>query len=354
MKNLKMLICKSLATCAALAMVMGTENTTHAEANVASAGAPANTTYAGDLKVASYNVYMLSRNLYPNWGQVQRADLIAKAPFMESNDVIIFNEAFDNGASDKLLSNFKGKYPNQTPVLGRSTSGWDKTSGSYSSTVIEDGGVAIVSKYPIETKEQHVYKNGCGADYHSNKGFVYAKINKDGKNIHVFGTHTQADDSSCSTGQAKDIRTSQFKELEQFIKEKKIPKEDLVLIGGDLNVNKNATQNGTGTAGTDSEYSQMLSTLNVKEPSYQGHTSTWDPKTNSIAKYYYPDLAPEYLDYVFVSKDHAQPTTWYNNALNQQSQQWSVTAYFKQYTYNDYSDHYPVIAGTGTPMATTK
>lgn len=90
--------------------------------------------------------------MYPNWGQYKRADLIGQSSYIKNNDVVIFNEAFDNGASDKLLSNVKKEYPYQTPVLGRSQSGWDKTEGSYSSTVAEDGGVAIVSKYPIKEK----------------------------------------------------------------------------------------------------------------------------------------------------------------------------------------------------------
>ena len=87
--------------------------------------------------------------MYPNWGQYKRADLIGQSSYIKNNDVVIFNEAFDNGASDKLLSNVK-RISLQTPVLGRSQSGWDKTEGSYSSTVAEDGGVAIVSKYPIK------------------------------------------------------------------------------------------------------------------------------------------------------------------------------------------------------------
>ena len=102
-------------------------------------------------------------------GQYKRAYLIGQSSYIKNNDVVIFNEAFDNGASDKLLSNVKKEYPYQTPVLGRSQSGWDKTEGSYSSTVAEDGGVAIVSKYPIKEKIQHVFKSGCGFDNDSNK-----------------------------------------------------------------------------------------------------------------------------------------------------------------------------------------
>ena len=40
------------------------------------------------------------------------------------------------------------------------------------------GGVGIVSKWPIVQQEQHIYKNGCGADSVGNKGFAYIKINK--------------------------------------------------------------------------------------------------------------------------------------------------------------------------------
>ena len=63
----------------------------------------------------------------------------------------------------------KKEYPYQTPVLGRSQSGWDKTEGSYSSTVAEDGGVAIVSKYPIKEKSNMYSKSGCGFENDSNK-----------------------------------------------------------------------------------------------------------------------------------------------------------------------------------------
>lgn len=90
--------------------------------------------------------------MYPNWGQYKRADLIGQSSYIKNNDVVIFNEAFDNGASDKLLSNVKKEYPYQTPVLGRSQSGWDKTEGSYSSTVAEDGGVAIVVNILLKKK----------------------------------------------------------------------------------------------------------------------------------------------------------------------------------------------------------
>lgn len=89
-------------------------------------------------------------------------------------------------------------------------------------------------------------------DNDSNKGFVYTKIEKNGKNVHVIGTHTQSEDSRCGAGHDRKIRAEQMKEISDFVKKKNIPKDETVYIGGDLNVNK----------GTE-EFKDMLKNLNV-------------------------------------------------------------------------------------------
>lgn len=43
-------------------------------------------------------------------------------------------------------------------MVGRSKSGWDATGGAYSATTPEDGGVTVLSKWPIIRKEQFIYK----------------------------------------------------------------------------------------------------------------------------------------------------------------------------------------------------
>lgn len=298
----------------------------------------AESSYPNDLRLLSHNVYMLSQNLYPNWGQVQRADLIAEANYIKGHDVVILNEIFDNEASNRLLNGIANQYPNQTPVLGRSRSGWDATQGRYSDLTPEDGGVAIVSRWPIEEKIQYVYSQGCGADWNANKGFVYVKIKKNGYFYHIIGTHMQSDDERCSAGQAALVRKSQMNEMKQFIAKKNISLNEVIFIGGDLNVIKDSP-----------EYDFMLTHLNVKTPTaYTGFSSTWDPTTNGIANYNYPNLGPQYLDYIFVEKSHAQPNHWYINALYVKSPKWTVTSWWRTYTYDDYSDHYPV-AGFATP-----
>lgn len=304
--------------------------------------------YSDGLRIMAHNVYLLSTNLYPNWGQNTRAALIAQATYLNGQDVLILNEAFDNTASATLLSGLADRYPHQTPVLGRSTAGWTATLGAYAAAKPEDGGVAIVSKWPIEEKIQFVYGAGCGADALSNKGFVYVRLNVNGARYHVIGTHVQAQDSACASGQPESVRQQQFTDIRDFIAAKGIPANELVLIGGDMNVVK---------AGT--EYPAMLATLNVHAPdAYAGVNYTWDPQTNGIAHYNYPTAAREYLDYIFVAKGYAKPSWWHNQALDVAAPRWEVQAGVERYQFKDYSDHYPVAAfaraTTATPVRSVK
>ncbi|MBO0439628.1 sphingomyelin phosphodiesterase [Enterococcus sp. DIV0869a] len=304
--------------------------------NPQKSSAESSNSYLEDFKITTHNVYFLSTKLYPNWGQGQRADLISQAEYIKNNDIVIFNEVFDVNASKQLLSNLEGLYPHQTPVLGRSRSGWDKTEGNYSDIVPENGGVAVISKWPIAEKIQYVFQRGGGMDNLSNKGFVYVKIMKNDKAYHVIGTHLQADDSLIPIETAMAIRATQIKEIQTFIKNKNIPENEVVFIGGDMNVKYEST-----------EYNNMISNLNVSPlTNVKGHFASWDPTTNSIANYNYPNESPQYLDYIFVDKDHANPKSWSNEIKKVKSPEWSVTSWWKTYTYNDYSDHYPVFATT--------
>ncbi|MCD8915389.1 sphingomyelin phosphodiesterase [Staphylococcus simulans] len=297
-----------------------------------------NHTYPNDLKLTTHNVYFMPRALYPNWGQVQRAQLIPKADYMQNQDVVILNELFDETASQELRNQLKGQYPYQTPTVGKDQSeAWHQTSGNYVSARLTSGGVGLVSKWPIERQEQHIYTTkGCGADALANKGFAYIKINKNGHPYHIIGTHLQAEDSTCSKGKDKEARANQMKEIQQFIKEKQISENEAVFIGGDLNVIK----------GTE-EYQAMFQNLNAAQPtSYQGAQYSWDTSTNGIANYNYPKLSPQHLDYILPEKNHAQPDTWNQKVHQEKSPKWTVKSWGKTYEYNDYSDHYPVSASS--------
>ncbi|WP_280429481.1 sphingomyelin phosphodiesterase [Nocardia brasiliensis] len=288
-----------------------------------------------ELRVLTYNTFLFSKNLYPNWGQDHRAAEIPKTDFFHGNDVVVLQEAFDNGASDALKSAAAGEYPHQTPVVGRSRNGWDATGGKYSATTPEDGGVTILSKWPILRREQFVFADACGADWWSNKGFAYAVLSVNGSKVHVIGTHAQSTDPGCGAGEAARDRSLQFKEIDAFLKGKNIPATEQVLVAGDMNVDSRTA-----------EYGSMLADAGLEPAtSRTGHQYSFDTAENSIAHDRYPNDPREDLDYILHRKGHAKPSSWQNNVIKESCPPWTVTSQGKDYTYTNLSDHYPVIAG---------
>ncbi|MEW2413224.1 sphingomyelin phosphodiesterase [Streptomyces sp. NPDC046866] len=308
-----------------------------AAAALAAATAPsaqaAESATAPRLGVLTYNVFLMSKNLYPNWGQDHRASEIPKAPFFQGRDVVVLQEAFDNGASDALKSNAAAQYPYQTPVVGRSKSGWDATGGSYSSTTPEDGGVTVLSKWPIVRKEQFVYKDACGADWWSNKGFAYVVLDVNGTRVHVVGTHAQSTDPGCAAGEAAEMRARQFRAIDAFLDAKNIPANEQVIVAGDMNVDSRSP-----------EYAAMLANADLAGADARtGHPYSFDTALNSIAHYRYPTDPREDLDYVLYRKGNARPAGWENTVVKEDAAPWTVSSWGTSYTYTNLSDHYPVI-----------
>lgn len=318
----------SAAVSAALAAVSLAAAAPPAVASPAAAGA------APNLRVLTYNVFLFSRALYPNWGQDHRAQAIPAAPSFQGNDVVVVQEAFDNTASDALLKNAASSYPYRTPVVGRGTSGWDATGGAYSPTAPEDGGVALLSRWPVLRKEQYVYRDACGADRYSNKGFVYAVLDVGGARVHVVGTHAQSTDPGCSAGEAARVRARQFRAVDAFLDGKAIPASEQVIVAGDLNVDSRTP-----------EYATMLADAGLVDADARtGHPYSFDTAENSIAAERYPDDPREDLDHVLHRAGHARPAGWTNLVVKERSAPWTVTSWGRTYTYTDLSDHYPVVA----------
>lgn len=286
------------------------------------------------LRVLTYNTFLFSKTLYPNWGQDHRAREIPRTAFFQGNDVVVLQEAFDNAASDALLQNASAQYPYRTPVVGRSKSGWDATSGAYSATTPEDGGVTVLSKWPIVRKEQHIYKDACGSDWWSNKGFAYAELNVNGARVHVVGTHAQSTDPGCGAGEAARMRSLQFRQIDAFLDAKNIPASEQVLVAGDFNVDSHSP-----------EYASMLTDGGLAgEDARTGHPYSFDTQDNSIAAERYPDDPREDLDYVLHRAGHAKPSGWTNHVVKENSAPWTVSSWGTDYTYTNLSDHYPVVA----------
>jgi len=229
-------------------------------------------------------------------GVAVRARLIPDA-IDQNNDVVLFNEAWDkNARKDLLLGMKKRGFLYATCILG---SGYEwkgngdnyrkegvalkqrwiidfndprfgtndkytigdvgtKLTGEnfFAQRAISNGGVIIVSKYPIVDSREHIFVNNNHGDKQAKKGLVYAKVNKEGKMYHILATHLPTGKYGEPAG--KD-RLGSYKEIVGFIQSLNIPKTEPVIIGGDLNV-------GMG----EPEEAVMLRALNATLPQRRG------------------------------------------------------------------------------------
>lgn len=226
---------------------------------------------ANDFKVVAYNI----------WGVLTAtkiADRFSLVPaYVAGNDVVIFSEAFDNSARETLINRMSATFPYHSSVVDSPLS-------------IEDGGVILFSRWPIVKSQQIVYDRCNGSDCLAAKGAMYIEVIKNGRSYHVVGTHTQAWNADSD----REVRLYQLGRARALADNQLIPAAEPVIYGGDLNVDK--------LLYADTDYVQMQNTLDVAAPSYSGYGYTYDPTVNA-----WGSDGREYLDYVLVSKSHAQP-----------------------------------------------
>lgn len=260
---------------------------------------------SSSLKVLAYNVFALP---------VIASDIgvrLAEMPeYLKGYDAILLQELFSSD-SPKFLRQLSEEYPYQTKIL-KNESGIN----------IHNGGVAIVSRYPIAQTGYVVYPNCTGSDCFADKGFVYAEIIKDNQAYHLVSTHT----ASFDTNAARNLRQEQFQMMSDYIANKEISAIDAVLYGGDMNLNRLKFAD---------DYAGMTEKLNATVPVTTGYTeSTFDPRTNHYAAVY--DTV-EFLDYVMWSNAHRQPVESLNDVRVPRSTSDNLWGKW------DLSDHYPVM-----------
>lgn len=99
-----------------------------------------------------------------------------------------------------------------------------------------DGGLLILSRFPIVERNQHAFTQGSGSDGICAKGVLYARVQLSpdlGDSLHVFTTHTQAGDRMREYA----IRATQLREMQRFITRTIRDDRDApVLITGDFNL----------------------------------------------------------------------------------------------------------------------
>ncbi|PFH38107.1 endonuclease/exonuclease/phosphatase family protein [Besnoitia besnoiti] len=101
--------------------------------------------------------------------------------------------------------------PRPSPRCAAPPDAWTSVSGNYQAAR-RNGGVVIVSKWPILEQHAYIYHNAAMPDCLENKGAVLVRIDKGGKIYNVVGTHLQSGDRN------NDIRLAQLKELAVWLR----------------------------------------------------------------------------------------------------------------------------------------
>lgn len=265
-----------------------------------------------ELRILSWNIYMLPNVFFPKIGQLERAEAIVAQLKDEAYDVIVFQEAFEKKARAILWEGLKEKFP------------FEAGPGENSLFKINSG-VWILSKFEFSSVASIEFNTCKIADCMSKKGAILVELTKNGKLFQVIGTHLQAENYP-------EVRKEQFKDIaEKLLKpfeKNNVPQ----FIAGDLN-----------TAPDEAGYCDMLTLLNAedcaprKTKSWLKELITWGGKENDLFESD-PKRIPQLLDYILV-KENGKCATWIDRTIEIIQQVWDKTK-----TRRDLSDHYAVAA----------
>ena len=178
-------------------------------------------------------------------------------------------------------------------------------------------GLAVFSKHPIMESSFEDWA-GLGEmkpdplnpeTYLAVKGVLYTKVLKGDQPINVLNLRATSD----SFGDNHHIRLKQFETVKEVIDSKNIDSEELVLIGGDMNEDKDCRMMTCKDPRCENRtyYEEMLATFS--SGAIEINTENRDPWTyntedNAFLKSLYEGSECDYyqflLDYIFYSEDH--------------------------------------------------
>lgn len=167
------------------------------------------------VSILAYNTF-LRPHLVGLWDKkAERLPTIIQAA--AAYDIVGLSEVFD----DKLRAELRAKLLVSHPYAV------EPPTDPYG--IREDGGVFLLSRYPIEFSEKWIYQVGFGADALSVKGVLYARIRIGAQPLDIVLTHAQAG------GEHANFRLRQFQELARFAA--RFERADIPqIVLGDLNV----------------------------------------------------------------------------------------------------------------------
>jgi len=222
------------------------------------------------LKILSWNIGMLPlADLFKE--KDGRPEAIASALYhCHEYDIIVFEEAFTQGARAVIAKKLRGLYPfAYGPVNGHRLS------------MRVSSGIWILSKIPLEIRKEIEFTESAGFDAFARKGAVLLEGQFRNSVFQLIATHLQDDEYPQS------IRECQ---LRQIYNELLLPYSDPLtpqIICGDFNTDEKVAVNYLG----------MLSILNAEDGEISGQLKvSFDDESNDAFRSPHPD--PRRIDYM--------------------------------------------------------
>jgi len=194
-----------------------------------------NTNADNRVRVLTFNIFMRPPPIHSFESDFKedRIKLICKQLF-NNYDVIAFQECFSFGSTriDKIKE--KAKKSGLTY--------FSNSKKKHTWNIGIDGGLCLLSRFPVINKKLYYFKNGCHSDAYSEKGVLFNEIEMpNGNRLFLFTSHTQASYEHFPdiTSESVRVRLSQFTEIRNFITKmtENSKSTDIILLCGDLNVN---------------------------------------------------------------------------------------------------------------------
>jgi sphingomyelin phosphodiesterase len=188
-----------------------------------------------EVRILTYNIFLRSlvKNNENDWKDERLEDFLT---LIHNYDIICLQEMFGT------LNNRK-----QILIRAATMAGFfffvDTASPSFFSRYMVEGGLVILSRFPIVSHSFNIFRYGVIQDSLAQKGILYAKISIKNSYLHLFTTHTQA--SYFDIGESNFIASYKTR-LDQIAQINKIicgileveynKLNDKVILVGDLNV----------------------------------------------------------------------------------------------------------------------
>ncbi|KAL3895724.1 MAG: hypothetical protein SGCHY_004527 [Lobulomycetales sp.] len=209
-------------------------------------------------KFLSYNIFLRPPGIKNNMSDHKNArHAMFGEQFLKNFDIVALQEMFSYGSSRlSRMVHYGRKHGFEFYVSSPTKSVFNAQA---------DGGLMILSKYPIVRTEKITFKRGVHSDRFSAKGAIYAKIALSSNFfVHVFTTHLQSSPNKNSniSDPTVSARLRQVAILKEFIDDctkNKAKDEPIVLLG---DINANARDNSSTRGSSSSEYQMIYQILN--------------------------------------------------------------------------------------------